>query len=219
MKLFSFLLLTVLAHGLMAQNEVLEIHDDWRLKKDKDGIRVYTRWIEASEVRKARQMKVEMSVVASIDDFLEILKDDGNAKKWVYRARELYNFDFKDDNNWYTYTELSIPWPFQNKDLITKNTVVRFPDEQKVRVDLDGVMDYLPEKKSLSRIPHFEGGWTFTQVGPEEVEVEYCVFTKSEPVLPRWITDPIVEQGAWDTLDKMRAMIGIPGEAIAKSGK
>ncbi len=218
MRIFFLLLFAILAQGSIAQDEPLETHDDWRLKKDEDGIQVYTRWIEASDVRKARQVKVEMSAKASIEDFLAILKDDENGEKWVYRAKEFYNFDFKDDC-WYTYTELSIPWPFQNKDLITKNTLIRLPAEQKVRVDLTGISDYLPEKKSLSRIPHFEGGWTFTQVGVEEVRVQYLIFTKSEPVLPRWIIDPIVEQGAWDTLNKMRSMISTQNKTYARQVK
>jgi hypothetical protein len=219
MKIFLLLLLTGLVHSLTAQDEALEVHDDWRLKKDKDGVRVYTRWIEATDVRKARQMKVEMVVESSIENILMVLKDDVNAKKWAYRAKEFYNFDIIDENNWYSYSELSIPWPFQNKDLITKNHLVRIPSENQVRVDITGVADYLPEKKSLSRIPHFEGGWTLTRTGDDAVKIEYLVFTKSEPVLPRWIIDPIVEQGAWETLNNFRELLEIHSNTLAKSGK
>jgi hypothetical protein len=214
------LLLTVallLSLSVFAQEEEIEVHDDWRLKKSSDGVKVYTRWIEADDTRKARQMLAQMEVKTNMQSIIDVIKDDEIAEKWVNRAKNFYNFESEGDNNWYTYTELSIPWPFSNKDLITRNELIYHPQEEKIEIKLIGEPDRLPEKKSVSRIPHFEGSWLLTQVDHQTVKIEYFIFTKQEPILPRFIIDPIVEGGIWTTLDKMRQYIIKRDQSIARA--
>jgi len=213
-SLVVFLSIQLTGHS---QSQDLEIHEDWRLRKDDDGIEVFTRWIEAEENRKARQMLAQMEVKASIDDVIDVIKDDKTAKKWVNRAKEFYHFDFADEHNWYTYTELSVPWPFSNKDLVTRNRLEYAPEEHKATVVITGVPDHIPEKNSTSRIPHFEGSWEITQLDPQTVKVAYFIFTKQEPILPRFIIDPIVENGIWSTLEKMRDQIRDTERSIARN--
>jgi hypothetical protein len=39
------------------------------------------------------------------------------------------------------------------------------------------------------------------------IQVDYFIFTKTKPVLPRWIIDPIVEYGLWRTFSEMQEVI------------
>ncbi|MBR9998126.1 MAG: hypothetical protein KFF73_04105 [Cyclobacteriaceae bacterium] len=184
-----------------------EVYDEWRLKRDKDGIRIYTRWIEAEEGRKARQMHAVMQVEASLDASVLALTDEKQVKIWLNRVKEYDHFDEKDKYHWYAYTQFRIPWPLNNQDLITFNTLQQDRETSAVQIKLEGRPDDRPEENGVQRIPHFDGAWHFTPLADGRVQIEYYIFTKSKPVMPRWIIDPIVESGLWSTFADMQRVI------------
>lgn len=194
------------AYAQQEQDE-LEVYEDWRLKKDKDGIQIYTRWIEAEEGRKARQMHAVMQVKASLDASVMAITDDSQVKTWLNRAKYYYHFDRQDNFHWYAYTQFKIPWPLNNQDLITLNTLQQDQNTKIIYVKLEGKPDYKAEENGVQRIPHFDGSWEFTPLSDGKVQVDYYIFTKSKPVLPRWIIDPIVEYGLWSTFSDMQKSI------------
>lgn len=219
-KLFSdtqknlrvILFLTLALHsGLCVQaqqkEKELEVYEEWRLKKEKDGIQIYTRWIEAEEGRKARQMHAIMKVKASLNAAVISILDDSEVRSWLNRAKEYYHFDKKDEFHWYAYTQFSIPWPLDNQDLITFNTLEQDEITKKILVTLEGRPDYRDEEKGVQRIPHFDGSWEFTPMPDGNIQIDYYIFTRSKPVLPRWIIDPIVEYGLWSTFSEMQKVI------------
>jgi hypothetical protein len=206
-----FLLTLALHSGYHSQaqkkEEELEVYEDWRLKKEKDGIQIFTRWIEAEEGRKARQMHAMMKVKASLHAAVISILDDEEVRTWLNRAKEYYHFDQKDEFHWYAYTQFSIPWPLDNQDLITLNTLSQDEKTKKILVTLEGRPDYRDEEKGVQRIPHFDGSWEFTPMPDGTIQVDYFIFTKTKPVLPRWIIDPIVEYGLWRTFSEMQEVI------------
>ncbi len=187
--------------------EELEVYEDWRLKKEKNGIQIYTRWIEAEEGRKARQMHAIMQVKASLDASVMAITEDSQVITWLNRAKDYYHFDKQDDFHWYAYTQFNIPWPLDNQDLITFNTLQQDQNTKKILVSLVGKPDYKAEEKGVQRIPHFDGSWEFTPLSEGKIQVDYYIFTKTKPVLPRWIIDPIVEYGLWSTFSDMQKVI------------
>ncbi len=188
-------------------DEELEVYDEWRLKKDKDGIQIFTRWIEAEKGRKARQMHAVMQVKSTLGAGIMALTNDQQVKIWLNRAKDYYHFDRKDDFHWYAYTQFKIPWPLDNQDLITYNTLHQDNVSKNIHIALRGEPDYKPEEKRVQRIPHFDGSWEFSPMENGMIKVEYYIFTKTKPVLPRWIIDPIVEFGLWRTFQDMREVI------------
>jgi hypothetical protein len=184
----------------------LRAQSGWQLAREQDGIRLYVRWVDAGENRKVRQMRAEMQVNATAGDLLTLLRDDENGADWVNRAAEFYHFDRRDDFLWHTYTELSIPWPFSNRDMVTRNELRVQPETGAFRIDLRGAAGHLPPRKNTVRILHFEGAWEVTPSGAEQARVSYEIVTKSDSFLPRSITDPIVEKGFISTMAKLRAI-------------
>jgi len=187
--------------------EELEVYDEWRLKKDKDGIKILTRWIKAEEGRKARQMHAVMQVKSTLGAGIMALTNDQQVKIWLNRAKEYYHFDREDDYHWYAYTQFKIPWPLDNQDLITYNTLQQDNESKNIHVALIGDPGHKPEEKGVQRIPHFDGSWEFKPLENGLIQIDYYIFTKTKPVLPRWIIDPIVEYGLWSTFRDMREII------------
>lgn len=185
-----------------------EVYEEWRLKKENEDIRIYTRWIETGEGRMARQMHAVMKVDASLDACVMALTDDGQVKDWLNRAKEYYHFDESDSRHWYAYTQFKIPWPLNNQDLVTRNILEQDKNTLAVNVEIKGRPRQIPEVEGVTRMEHFEGSWHFMPQPDGTVQIDYYIFTKAKPVLPRWVIDPIVEHGLWSTFYEMRKKIG-----------
>ena len=184
--------------------EDLEVYEDWRLRKEKDGIQIYTRWVQADDDRKARQMHAVMQVDASLGAVVQALADEEQVPEWLNRVDDYYHFSPSGRSDWYAYAKFDIPWPMKDQDLITRNLLSSNAESGQVHVEIQGVSDYIPEEKDIDRIPHFEGSWDFTPLANGTIQVDYYLFVKSKPVLPRWMIDPIVEYGMWRTFSDFR---------------
>lgn len=180
--------------------------DDWKLVREREGIKIYVRWVDVDGTKKVRQMRGEMTTNASTDDMLYMLRDDQEGTKWVNRTVEFYHFDRENEATWHTFSELGIPWPFSNRDLVTKNNLHACADRSAFRIDIHAVPDYVPQRQDAVRILHFEGNWTVESLPENRISVAYEIVTKSDSFLPRSITDPIIEKGFWTTLNKLRLL-------------
>jgi hypothetical protein len=194
--------------AIAQQESEPEIYAEWRLKKESEDIQIYTRWIDTGENRMARQMHAVMKVDASLDACVMALTDDRQVKDWLNRAKEYYHFDETDSRHWYAYTQFKIPWPLNNQDLVTYNSLEQDKNTLAVNVTIEGSPERISEVEGVSRMVHFEGRWHFVPQADGTVQIDYYIFTKAKPILPRWIIDPIVEHGLWSTFYEMRKKIG-----------
>ena len=148
-----------------------------------------------------------MSLRASLSAAVTALTHDRQVKKWLNRVNEYEHISSPDPLLWHSYTEFNIPWPLKNQDLITKNVLTQEEKTKKIKVEISAIPDYLPRKEGIDRLVHFEGSWNFTPLTGNLIRIDYYIFTKSNPVLPRWITDPIIERGLWNTFYDLKKII------------
>ncbi len=206
MKTLFIILLCSLIIVLNSANRNLHAQQDdtWSLKKERDGVEIFVRWREVAQDQKVRQLRAVMHHSGgSIDNTIKLIKDDEAALRWVNRAVQFYSFDIKNEHEWFTYSEISIPWPFENKDLITHNRLVR--NETSARIELVSRPEKVPEKQKISRIELFNGEWLITANSKNDIKIEYLIMTEGPPLLPTWISDPLVENALIKTMLDMRA--------------
>ncbi len=184
-----------------------EIDDDWRLKKEKEDITIYSRWIHAENGRKARQLHANMVVRSSLSAAVMALAHDELVKKWYNRVKEHEHYASGDPFYWHSYTEFNIPWPLNNQDLIAENVLSQEEDSKKIRIEITARPDYMPRKQGIDRMTHFKGLWNFTPLSEDLIRIDYYIFTKTDPEMPRWITDPIIERGLWSTFNELKKTI------------
>lgn len=150
-------------------------------------------------------MKADMIVHTSVEKLTALVRDASIGTRWIHRAKEFRLLEQPNDSTWYTYAVISIPFPFDDKDLVTLNQQQTLPG-QAVCIRISSHPQYLPPVPGRSRIGRSESQWTFYPVGSDAVRVEYQVFAAQDGFLPAWIVIPLVAGGLHDTLDKMRQL-------------
>jgi hypothetical protein len=152
---------------------------EWQLERNKNGIEVYTR------NQTHLQVKSVISINAPLSGMVALIKDDQAATQWIDRMSAFENIRTVNDQEWYTYGEIAIPWPFKNRDVISRNQISQDAETGDVVITIVSVPDYMAEKPGKSRIGQSEASWTF-RPGPDgTLTVTYVADAPAED-LPAW---------------------------------
>jgi len=175
---------------------------NWELKKDKNGIKVYTKTVESSKLKAS---KAEMIVDVKPDRVLEILADIPKYTEWNPKTISAKLLKKKNDNEFYYHSEISAPM-VSNRDLVVYVEVKRKSDNYTV-VDMTGVPDFIPEKNGLVRMPEYKGTYHLKVLpnGSTEIVLEYMANPGGK--LPDWLINTASVDVPFELFTKLRALL------------
>ncbi|EAY27807.1 START domain-containing protein [Microscilla marina] len=179
----------------------------WKLIKNKEGISVYARKYKNTNHRELKAIAV---FKASLSSLVAIIKDDASVPQWINRMKLFQNIHTVSNQQWYTYAEISLPFPYYNRDLISLNTLEQNSDNHIVVIDIESKPNYLPKKRKKVRMKNAEGQWRFKPLGNGKILVSYQFYAEPNLGLPAWIINPLATKGVWNTLKKFREMAKKP---------
>lgn len=162
---------------------------DWELARRSDDISIYYRWIENDSLR-TREMRAEFSIDASVSDILPHFYNSESYNSWAVGIKEC-KIEQIDNSNWVTYTLMNYPWPFKQKDLVTRYFAKQDKNETIVSIQSDPY--FFDEKEGVERIQNYVGEWRFSDGLSGKTHVDYRVISYTKPVFPRFIQDPVIQ--------------------------
>lgn len=180
---------------------------DFVLIKQDHNINIYAKWIKVDDTRSARQLRAEFFVNASFEKVVNLIKDDKQATQWMKNTKSFYIIKTIDRNNWLSYVQFSVPWPFKNQDLIIKYEIPTPDAFSKYEIRFVGVPDYQEKNKNVTRISHLEGVWRLMYLDKNKSKIEYEMYSRQAPAFPRWITDPIIQNNLISTMKAFREVV------------
>lgn len=205
-KLFTIFLLAGIALRGYGQ-------DDWTLKSEKDGVAVYTRTFPDSRFKAIR---VVLELESSLSGMVAVILDVNAAADWVYATKSAVLLKQVSSHELYYYSEVSLPWPFNNRDFIAQLKVRQDSVTKVVTVDGPTFADYLPEKKDIVRVARSEGKWVITPLGKGRIRVEYTLRTDPGGDLPAWLFNLFATKGPMDSFGKLKEQLKKPQYAKAR---
>ncbi len=196
-SLFTILLLTVLFSFDSGTAS-------WKLTKENDNIQMFHKWVNLLESQKTRAMKVTFFADATPQKVLECLKNPEDIKQWSHGIEKCERHP-KTTTEWTTYTLFKIPGPFDNKDLVSVYNVKNL-GTRGIVIDITSSPDALPTPEDVQRIREYNGTWTLTPKSTGGTNVTFEVISFTEPILPRWIQDPIVQSTFMKSIKNLRTL-------------
>ncbi len=176
--LFIPLLIALGLHTASAQN--------WKLSTEKDGIKVYTSMMTDSKIK---AIKVECDINATPAQLVALVMDVNTAPDWVYHVKSAKLVKQLSPAELYYYSEVSLPWPAQNRDFVAHLIVSQDQDTKVVTIDGPAVPGLVPIKKGIVRIDNSIGKWIITPTGSNQVHVEYSIHVDPGGSLPAWLVN------------------------------
>ncbi len=191
--IFSFLVIIELE---AQQNE-------WNLKINKDGIRVYNL---KNDTSKFKSLKVETFLNTSSSDLVAIITDIKNHQEWVYGTKLSYELKKLSEYESYFYKEVRSPLPLANRDLIAHLKISKEQDKS-VKIETEAAPHYLKEKEGLVRVPLFKEVWHIIPFTDQLVKVEY--FLKVDPggYVPPVLVNLFATKGPYQSFVNLTSLV------------
>lgn len=176
--------------------------EDWNLRKDQDGIQVYTRDVEGSNFDAFRG---EVDLEATLDEVLAFLKDVPNHREWMQNLTKSEQIGEINPEGYHSYGRVKAPWPVRDRDWVVRWEILDDAEETAVKVTFkkdDGVR---PPVDDAVRTGAFEGFWRLVPQDNGTTRVIYEV-SHADPggLIPAWIVNAFVVNQPYGTLSAMR---------------
>ncbi|HJS54139.1 MAG TPA: START domain-containing protein [Chitinophagaceae bacterium] len=180
---------------------------NWKLSKDKDGIKVYQSEVKHS---KYKNIKVECTLEGTYDKLMAILNDVINQKKWVYNNINSSILKRISGNEFYYHSETHLPWPMTNRDAIihlkmNKDSLNRF-----LKVSAVSVPGYAPEKNGIVRVPRSDISWYVTMPSAKTISIVYIFDAEPGGSLPAWAVNMFTDKGPYESFKKLSELLKRP---------
>jgi hypothetical protein len=190
-----------------------QCQEDWKLKKDKNGIQVYSR---KTPNFKFDELKVDCIFEGKISQLAAVILDVNNQYQWVYKTAKSELLKQVTDADLFYYSEIECPWPFDNRDLIARMTITQNTSTKILSIVAKSVDDYLPRKKNLVRVKYSSALWTITPLNNAQFKVEYKIQIDPGDGVPAWILNMFATNGPYESFKNLKDKIMLPAYAAAK---
>lgn len=188
---------TIVSANTFSQN-------DWVLKTDKEGIKVYTKGLENSSLKATKTVCV---IDASLSRITAVLMDINRAADWVYATKKATLLKQLTPSELYYYSEIAAPWPASNRDFVVLMKVSQDERNKTVTVVGENKPTYLPTEKNIVRIQQSYTKWLMIPLQNGQVKIEYYLQIDPGGIVPAWLIDMFSTKGPFETFKNLRQQV------------
>jgi hypothetical protein len=180
---------------------------DWKLSTETDGIKVYTSIFPGSKIK---AVKVECEFKASASQFIAVIMDIKGSPEWLYHTKSCTVIKQVSPSELYYYSEVTLPWPAQNRDFVSHLSISQNPGTKLVTIDGPAVPGFVPLKDGIVRVDHSGSQWLVTPQANGEVNVKYTLHVDPGGALPAWLVNMFAAEGPVQIFKKLKLQLQKP---------
>ncbi|MCK9204724.1 MAG: hypothetical protein M0P58_09875 [Bacteroidales bacterium] len=165
----------------------------WKEVRSESGITIYERWVKVTSDLTVKERKGEMTIQGSMSSVVNLLSDPSKSKIWMENVSDAYLVKKESDKVWASYTYFSLPWPFENRDMVSVSHL-NYEDPSSATIEMISNENALPLKKNVKRLINYKATWKITDLGNGRVFISLSTISRTSPEFPRFIQDPAVRK-------------------------
>jgi len=194
-KFFLFNLLFFTVSAAIAQGR-------WELKKNDNGIQVYTR---KAAIGSIKELRVTCELETSKAQLINTIEDINNYNAWVYSNKKSVIVKTLGPDNIIYYTQSHLPWPIKDRDLIIELSITSSP--QTLNILAKSIPDFLPKRNDFIRVPFSVAFWKITQGANNKLKVDYTFSLDPGGSIPAWLVNATMAIGPYNSFMKLREVL------------
>lgn len=176
---------------------------DWELKKDKNGIKIYTRRSENADIKEYKAVTLIKTDVAAA---LKVITDGDNLWKWNDKTSDSKTLKTLSETEFVFWMKNDLPWPLKNRDLVTRVKITEQGDKS-IKITLSPEATHtIPEDSNSIRITSFKGHWLLAPKG-NYVEVTQQLYGDPGGTLPAWIVNTLLTSAPYRTFLNLKEIL------------
>jgi hypothetical protein len=179
----------------------------WDLRKDEDGIRVYSRTSDSSRFD---ELRVETTLSAKLSSLAALILDIGNYPKWSFNSEKAYVLKRISQSELFYYSLIHSPWPVSDRDLAVHLHLIQDSSTRTLYIRADGVAGYIPEKKGIVRVPVSTERWVVTPLPGDRIRISYEIKLDPGASVPALLINLFSSKGPYETFCHLREQLKQP---------
>ena len=203
-KIIANLLVLFCASGVTG----LTYAESWELKKDTNGIQVYTKAVPGSPYKAVKAVTrvdhVPLRALVALLDDVEACSD------WAKECVESTIHERVSPTEAYVYTHNDLPFPVKDRDALTHVTWMQNPSTGEVVMNSYATTGKLAPIKGRLRLTEATTSWRFKPLPSGAVEVTNESHINPGSPLPGWITNMLLINTPYNTLKSFVAEAAMP---------
>jgi len=177
--------------------------ENWELKKDVNGIKIFTKKPKKFDFKIFR---ANMLLDDSIHAFVATLNDVEGLTNWGYKIIHTSLLKRSGDTLQIYYAEAMAPFPYKNRDGIYLNRFEWNSDTNTLFVEIEILDDYLELKDKLVRIKG-KGYWRVIILPSGELDITFQMQIDPGGAIPAWLANIFTDDSPYFTMLKLREII------------
>lgn len=179
----------------------------WQLKKEQDGIKVYTAVMPENSIR---AIKVECTINTTLSRLTALLLDAEAHERWVYSTKRSYSLKQSAPGHQIYYSEMTMPWPMSNREVVMELKISQQPETKVLTVEVEAIKGLVAAGSNKVRVVVSEVKWTVTPVDKDQLKIEYIAQVDPGGSVPSWVVNMFITKGPFETFKQLRKTVSLP---------
>jgi hypothetical protein len=142
----------------------------WVLKRNREGIQIYTRKVAGSPILEFRTV---MIVNSPLEKTIEFFDEEKRIQEWFHRCAQAELVERISPDEERVYFVADMIWPFSDRDGVYRSVKATDPVNGTVIYTIFADNGDYPEQKNKVRIRYLRTEWRFTPLEGSRTRVEY----------------------------------------------
>ena len=194
----------LLMFSILLYTSLSVAEDDWELTQDEDGIRIYTK---PNDKTNLNDFKADMIIMASIEEVSSHMAVIENQTKWMFDRELTKVLDRPNDKTTIVYSVTNAPWPVTDRDAVVSFTYSEKNTDEFIRIDVVNIGDYYPLNEDLVRVPYIKGFWELIKIDDISTKIVFMSAASPGGSIPNWLADSFVLDMPYHSLNNFRYML------------
>jgi hypothetical protein len=183
----------------------------WELKKDQNGIRIYSRSVKES---KYKELKAVFDLPGTYEQLHFILNDVNNYKTWVYSTASSKVVERKSETEMIYYSRIAAPWPVSNRDFYSDTRIWMDSATHQMRLSSRNI-DKFPVTGHIVRIPFMRSEWVITAPSPGALHIEYTLSWDPGGDIPAFLANAFCTTGPLQSFTQLKRKMAPAAPPVA----
>jgi hypothetical protein len=160
-------------------------NDDWQLRKEENGIKVYTKEREETQIY---MYKVITEVKGTPEEVFNQAVDFRENLKYMELVDSLAFLDHKKGQRYINYMRFDMPWPVTNREMVMDMHVRK--NANTIYLESNELSGYIEKNKGLVQIEDFHEEWEIRPANtPGKTKIQVTGWVNPGGKIPTWIVN------------------------------
>jgi hypothetical protein len=176
----------------------------WELKRDENGIEVYSRTPLTGNLK---EIHVVCEFNTTKTKLIAALKDIDHYNDWVYSTKENNMLKIVSPDQFIYHSVSNLPWPLKDRDLVVELSVLPSEKHEQFQIQVKSLPDYLPRDKKYVRVPYSLALWNVTVKNENTLKIDYTFSVDPGGSIPAWLVNSTLPIGPYNSFHKLKMLL------------